>query len=86
MLFNDESIQYYDNIENLINETNFFKSIKSQFKDDVYIHFINIKEDNTYKFFLTSLNEVVKNHCSIFNEVENNFECINLSEINNCYI
>lgn len=49
------------------------------------IHYINIKNSKTYEPFLNSLNEILLNKCSIFDEVQKNFLHIKLSEMNIAY-
>lgn len=84
VLINDETIQgdIYETIE-----TDFISNVLTKF-DTKFFHFnyINIKNDKTYRCFLTCLNQFTSDITTTFNDILKNFELYRITEISTKYI
>lgn len=85
-LINDSALHEYQEIDKELIKNQFFQNLKSQVEGESAIHYINIKEPDSYESFLKGINDMLLNECSKFSEVTANFENISLFKMNPTYI
>lgn len=85
-LVDDEINKFNDEINEKLNENNFFIEIKLNFgKNEVFINYINTKHLETYEAFFTSFNAILISSNSRFSDLKTNFPCINLFKFSPIY-
>lgn len=86
LLVKDETIKLDEKIEMNLSKSTFFKTILVQIHRLGKINFIDPKNTNSYKSFLTSMNDFIIGDFSSYEEIKNNFIYIKYFMINSLYI
>lgn len=76
-LINDQVIQNSDDLEESIDESEFYTTIKAKFNNKITFHYINVADHLTYKPFLDHLNDACMSLRFRRSIMINNFRCIN---------
>lgn len=86
-LINDQTIQETSEIDEFIDESEFFTEIKGRFHNKISLHYINTDNHLTYKGFLDHINDICMSLGSQQSEMKNNFKCIDdVSHLSSKYI